>query len=233
MPTTRRDPPLLRMGDCLTDGEFLRRWHLMPYLKHAELIGGVVCMPPPVTAEHGDLLAILAGCLAHYGMLTPGCRGSCNATCLMDGDVPQPDVSLRILPSHGGQSRVQGRYLAGAPEMVAEVCTTGAAYDLHQKRDLYERAGVREYVALVLWEKEVRWHRRAGDRLTVVPPPPDGTYRSEVFAGLWLHAPALLAGDDHAVFDTLHRGMASAEYARFRAHLAARAADPDPPLIVG
>ncbi|GEM_PF-4207213 len=34
---------------------------------------------------------------------------------LMLGDAPQPDEHMRILPEYGGQSRVVGKYLQGAP----------------------------------------------------------------------------------------------------------------------
>jgi Uma2 family endonuclease len=66
---------------------------------------------------------------------------------------------------------------------------------LHQKLELYEEAGVREYLAVLLHEQEVRWHRLSSDHFTVVPRPADGIYRSALFPGLWLDAAALLAGD--------------------------------------
>src|SRR5258707_12015282 len=48
-----RIPPL-QNGDRLTAEEFERRYDAMPELKKAELINGVVYMPPPITMEdHG------------------------------------------------------------------------------------------------------------------------------------------------------------------------------------
>src|SRR5205814_719652 len=128
-------------------------------------------------------------------------------------DVPQPDVYLRILPASGGQSRDRGKYPEGAPEMVAEVCVSSRAYDLHQKRELYRAAGVREYLAVLVEEQAIRWHRRGRTGFRVVPAGADGVHRSAVFPGLWLDGPALLKGDMARVLATLGEGLAAPEHA--------------------
>ena len=119
--------------------------------------------------------------------------------------------------AHHPPSRIasQGRYAAGAPEFLAEVCVSSTAYDLHQKLDVYQAAGVREYLAGLMREREVRWHRLVGDRFEVAPAPADGVYRSAVFPGLWLDAAALLAGDLARVLATLQRGLTTPEHAAF------------------
>jgi hypothetical protein len=45
-------PPLVP-GDFLSRDEFLSCWEAMPWVKRAELIAGVVYMPPPVSTSHG------------------------------------------------------------------------------------------------------------------------------------------------------------------------------------
>jgi Putative restriction endonuclease len=117
---------------------------------------------------------------------------------------------------------VQGRYLRGAPEFLAEVCVTSAAYDLHQKLDLYQESGVQEYLAVLMREREVRWHRLVGGRFEVVAVPADGIYRSAVFPGLWLDAAALLAGNLARVLAVLHDGLQAPEHRAFVEQLAAR-----------
>jgi hypothetical protein len=47
----------LQNGDHLTLAEFERRFDATPNLKKAELIEGVVYMPPPVSVDHGSLMA--------------------------------------------------------------------------------------------------------------------------------------------------------------------------------
>src|SRR5579884_567609 len=187
--------PPLRMGDVLTQEEFLRRWEAMPELKFAELIGGVVYMPSPLGFGHGRTDFHVAGWLGVYAAATPGVEGCNDATWIMGRDVPQPDTSLFVTQEYGGRARMRGPLLEGAPEFAVEVCVTSAAYDLHQKLQLYERQGVEEYLAVLVHEHEVRWHRLEGGRYTVVPVPADGIHRSTVFPGLWLDVAALLADD--------------------------------------
>ncbi|HZY87772.1 MAG TPA: Uma2 family endonuclease [Gemmataceae bacterium] len=222
MATVGQEVPPLVPGDFLSRDEFLRRWEAMPHVKRAELIGGVVYMPSPVSMLHGDTEHHVGTWLGVYEASTPGCRGSNNATWLMGEEAPQPDLSLRVLPEYGGQSAMQGRYASGAPEFLAEVCISSTAFDLHQKLELYQEAGVREYLAVLMREREVRWHRLAGDFFSVVPAPTDGVYRSTMFPGLWLDAPALLAGDLARVLAVLGEGTRSPEHAAFVAQLAAR-----------
>jgi Uma2 family endonuclease len=223
MATVGYKVPELVAGDFLSRDEFLRRWEAMPQVKRAELIRGVVYMPSPLSREHGTTDQDVTTWVGVYKAATPGCEGMTNATWLMgEEESPQPDTSLRILPEYGGQSRTEGRYAAGAPEFLAEVCVSSTAYDLHQKLEVYQEAGVREYLAVLMREREVRWHRLAGGRFEVVPAPAGGVYRSAVFPGLWLDAPALLRGDLARVLAVLNEGLGSPEHRQFVEELARR-----------
>src|SRR5580704_14040418 len=140
-------PPLLRDGDRLTRDEFMRRWEQMPDLHFAELIDGIVYMPSPVSDTHRDFHFLSTCWLGIYAMATPGCAGRDAVTWLMSEDsAPQPDLSLRIKPAFGGQSRIEGEYAAGAPELIVEISHTTSAKDLGVKLRLYERSGVLEYL---------------------------------------------------------------------------------------
>jgi Uma2 family endonuclease len=223
MPTVEEEESLLERGDFLSRDEFLRRWEAAPLVKRAELIQGVVYMPSPLSRRHGARDNDVTAWLGVYRAATPGCEALNNATWLMgDDDAPQPDGALRILPEYGGQSRTQGRYAAGAPEFAAEISVSSTSYDLHQKLEVYQEAGVQEYLAVLMREREVRWHRLTEGRFEVVPVPADGVYRSAVFPGLWLDAPALLAGDLARVLAVLNQGIASAEHQVFVEQLQAR-----------
>src|SRR5207245_72409 len=73
--------PPLENGDHLTREEFERRYDAMPGLKKAELIEGIVYMPPSVSfgghsAPHFDLI----GWLSLYRIATPGIRGGDNGS---------------------------------------------------------------------------------------------------------------------------------------------------------
>ncbi len=221
-PTQTEGVPPLVAGDCLTQAEFIRRYEAMPHLKKAELIGGVVYMPSPVSIEHGEADSPIAGWLFLYVAHTPGCKSGINATWLMLADAPQPDSHLRILPEYGGQSDVTGKYASGAPELVVEVSHSSTSYDLHQKRDLYLAAGVQEYLVVLLEQREVRWLRRVAGTFEPLPADGQGIIRSVAFPGLWLNAPALLRGDVAEMLTTLNQGLQSPEHGEFVSHLERR-----------
>src|SRR5262249_48487156 len=136
-----------------------RRYSAYPEDFKAELIGGVVHVPSPLRLPHGTHHLALGALFWLYAGATPGVQGADNATTILD-DVkePQPDLSLRILPEWGGQSRTdEDEYLVGAPELVAEVAHSSRDIDLYEKRDDYREAGVVEYVVLCLEEREIYW----------------------------------------------------------------------------
>jgi Uma2 family endonuclease len=223
MSTVAQELPPLIAGDHLSRDEFLRRWEAMPQIKRAELIRGVVYMPSPVSPEHGSMELNVGFWLGYYKMLTPGCEGGNNTTWLMlDDESPQLDISLWVLPEYGGRARLRGGLLQGAPEFLSEVCRTSTAFDLHQKLEVYQEAGVQEYLAVLMFEQEVRWHRLSRRRFRVVPAPADGIYRSTIFPGLWLDSAALLGNDLVRVVAVLNEGLASPEHAAFVKKLALR-----------
>jgi hypothetical protein len=220
-----RQIPPLAAGQHLGQAEFLRRYEATSPDFKAELIGGVVHVPSPVGPQHGVSTADIIGWLVNYRARTPGTQVLDNATTAMDElGVPQPDAQLRILPERGGQTRDTGKYISGAPELVAEVAKSSRAIDLGSKRADYERAGVQEYVVVAIKPGEVHWHVRRGRKLARVRPGRDGLYRSKVFPGLWLDPAALLRGDIAGVLAALDRGLATPEHADFVACLAAVAA---------
>ena len=222
MSTLGRAIEPLRAGQRLTVKEFLRRWEAMPEVKFAELINGVVYMPSPQTSDHGRTEIKVDACLATYSAYTVGCDSGTQSTWLMLQSAPQPDSYLWILPEYGGQSRVRGKYHLGAPELAAEICFSSAAYDLSVKKTLYQQAGVQEYVAILVEEEEIRWHRLTKSAYKLCPPTSKVIYRSSVFPGLWLDGPALWKQDLARVLKTLQRGLRSAEHAAFVKTLAAQ-----------
>src|SRR5262245_13685207 len=221
-PPSPPDPPPLESGDCLTRVEFERRYEAMPELKKAELIEGVVYVPSPVTdGKHARPHFHLNGWLFHYVTGTAGVDGGDNASLRLDLDnEPQPDGFLMILPSHGGQARIDEEdYVAGGPELVAEVAASSASYDLHAKLNVYRRSGVREYLVWRVRDGAVDWFVLREGRYEPLAPGAEGITRSEVFPGLWLDTFALVRGDPAGVIRVLEQGLASEEHAAFVAHL--------------
>ncbi len=179
-------------------------------------------MSSPLSVEHADMennLSIWAGT---YRIATPGCASGNNATNLLLGDCPQPDVNLRIIPEFGGKSRIRKKLLFGPAEMLVEVSSSSASMDLHQKFDLYEEAGVSEYLVVIVNRKELRWFRLANKKFKPIEPEAGGVYRSVVFPGHWHDSKALFKDNMAKVLATLQQGIDSDEHQRFIAKLAAR-----------
>ncbi|HEV3166002.1 MAG TPA: Uma2 family endonuclease [Isosphaeraceae bacterium] len=220
-PQTGTLPPLIA-GQRLDRATFHERYEAMPTDTRAELIGGVVHMPSPMSVDHGDNNVPLVVWLDRYAESTPGVRANINSTLLLDelGE-PQPDASLRITAECGGQAHIERDYLAGAPELVVEIARSSRHIDLGAKKDDYERAGVCEYIVVELDPNKVHLFIRRGDQFAGQEPGPDGLFRSEVFPGLWLDAEALFAEDRARIRAALEQSMATAEHANFVARLAA------------
>jgi hypothetical protein len=211
----------LRTGDRMTREEFHRVYESMPAGFEAELIGEIVYVASPLKRRHGTNHLPLGSRFLAYEGHTAGVDSGDNTTILLgeDGE-PQPDLFLRILPEYGGQSRTTADdYVAGAPELIAEITHGSRAIDLHAKKDDYARYGVLEYLVVCLHERQLRWFDLSGNR--ELAPDPDGVFRIRTFPGLWVHGEALLAKDYQRLMATLHQGLATPDHAAFVARLAA------------
>jgi hypothetical protein len=214
--------PPLENGDRLTRPEFERRYDAMPGVKKAELIEGVVYVPSPVShTNHGGPHFDVIAWLGMYRMSTPGVQGGDNSSLRLDLDnEPQPDAFLMIQPDRGGQAKIDSDgYIAGAPELLAEVAASSASYDLHDKLNAYRRSGALEYVVWRVLDQAIDWFILREGNYERLAPDAVGIYKSEVFPGLWLDAAALLRGDLTTVAQILQQGLASPEHAAFAARL--------------
>ena len=225
----REDRPLppLMPGDRLTHEEFMERYRRVSEKVKAERIGGIVFMPPPLAANyHGEPHSDWTGWLWVYSAATPGVVVADNTTThLGSADDAQPDVSLRIDPSHGGRTKLtQDGYIHGAPELIVEVAASSSSYDLGSKLEAYRQAGVNEYIAHRTYDGEIDWFGLVDGRYQKRIADPDGIIRSRVFPGLWLAQHAMLASDRAKVLATLQAGLATPEHATFVLRLAEQAA---------
>ncbi len=215
---------LLREGDRLTRDEFERRYSAMPWVKKAELIEGRVRMASPVRiAEHSNPHGRIQTWIGTFEAETPGVLQGDNATVRLDAaNEYQPDACLIRRADVGGQTRIGADgMLEGPPELVVEVAASSVSTDRQAKRRVYERCGVGEYL---LWDTEqgrVDWWVRRAEGFVPLLPDDDGILRSEVFPGLWLDVPALLAGNMRRVFAVLREGLGSPGHAAYVASLAA------------
>ena len=214
--TTATVPPL-ENGDRLTRAEFERRYHAMPHVKKAELIEGVVYMPSPVHyKKHGAPHARVVAWLGLYVASTPHLDFADNTTVRLDNDnEPQPDALLRIDEQAGGTSKgTDDDYLEGPPELVVEIAASSASYDLHAKRHVYQRNGVKEYVVWRMLESQLTWFYL--DEGVYEPLETEaGVIHSRTFPGLCLKVDALLNGDLAGVLSTLQGCLGGEEHQAF------------------
>jgi Uma2 family endonuclease len=218
-PGPSTDIPELHSGDQMSREEFHRICEQMPPDFKAELIGGTVYVASTLTVQHGTNHLPLGSLFFTYEVHTPGVQCGDNTTILLgENSEPQPDLYLRILPEHGGQSSTTpDDYVKGPPELVAEIAHSSRSIDLHLKRDDYARYGVREYLLLCLQERRLRWFDlSAGQELQLDA---DGILRLRCFPGLWIDVGALLT-KDRRMMTVLKQGLATLEHAAFIKSLA-------------
>ncbi|AFY69974.1 protein of unknown function DUF820 [Thalassoporum mexicanum PCC 7367] len=217
----------LENGDRLTREQFEYRYEMMPELKKAELIEGIVHMASPLRATaHGRPHARIMTWLGTYQAATPGIDCFDNATVRLDADnEPQPDALLRI--EQGGQSQISADdYIEGAPELIVEIAASSVSIDLHAKLNVYRRNQVQEYLVWRVYDGAIDWfrlHRGRYEQLAIAADQAEGMICSAVFPGLWLDSIALLAGDMAKVLIALQQGLATTEHQAFTQQLAQRA----------
>ncbi len=165
--TRTLNPLHLNSGDRLSRAEFERRYEANPEIKKAELIEGVVYTSLPVRHEqHGLPHGMIITWLGVYQAATPGTVLSVEPTVRLDYEnEAQPDALLCLKHQLGGRLRVTGDgYLEGPPELIVEIAASSAAYDLYDKKRVYRRNGVQEYLVWQVYEQRLDgWWRREGE----------------------------------------------------------------------
>lgn len=214
--------PPLESGEVLSQHEFERRYQAMSKVK-AELIEGVVYVASPLRFKsHAQPHSNLMGWLWTYAIATPGVELGDNPTVRLDLDNEvQPDAVLLIAENAGGQSRFSADdYIELAPELVVEVAASSAANDLYDKKNVYRRTGVKEYIVWQTFENKLDWFSwQQGDYIALAADD-EGIVQSQVFPGLRLQVSALLTGNMTKVLAVLQAGLNSPQHGEFMQRLA-------------
>jgi len=160
-------------------------------------------MPSPVTTHHSRPNAVLFGWALAYSLTTPAVEALPNTTVVLDADNEvQPDVLVRRT-ADGASTVSKKGYIAGPPELVIEIAYSSAAYDLHEKRNVYRRSGVQEYLVWRVDDAAVDWWELADGVYSPLAPDANGVVQSKVLPGLALDVPALLKGEIRQVLARL------------------------------
>ena len=135
-------PQLALKRDHFTYGDYLR-W---PDDERWELIDGVAyAMSAAPSVKHQ---AVLGGLLSRIELALRGTPArpyvAPTDVKLSESDVVQPDLLVVCDPA-----KITASHIAGAPDLIVEVLSPGtSAKDLRDKKALYQRAGVCEYLVV-------------------------------------------------------------------------------------
>lgn len=220
--TSRPGVPQLLNGDHLTVPEFERRYEAVQEDQRAELIEGIVVMSPPISSDHGKANSLLDWLLRHYAAATPHTAVAVNTSVRMDGkNEYQPDVMLWIETGNMSRMRMGANgLLEGRPELAVEIALSSRSYDLHEKRAVYQRNQVPEYLVWEVMDARIQWFILEKGEYVLSKERADGLHCSQIFPGLWLNLRALVAGDDKKEFRILDRALKSAGHKNFVKRLA-------------
>ena len=199
---------ILENGDRLNREEFERRY-TVSNIKKAELIEGIVHVASPLRfTSHGKPHSQIIGWLVTYQSMVTGLEVGIEPTVRLDDDnEPQPDAVLFRI---GGNAQIDtDGYITGAPELIAEIAASTVSYDLHSKKRIYERNGVKEYIVWRTLDRQIDWFILENGEYQKLEPDDSGIIRSQEFEGLWLNVNAILQNDMSAVLKTLQTGIAS------------------------
>jgi Uma2 family endonuclease len=193
---------ILENGDRLNRVEFERRY-TASNIKKAELIEGLVYVATPVRfATHAKPHAQIVGWLGTYQAMKTDLKTGIEPTVRLDADnEPQPDAILFRL---GGNAQVdEDGYITGAPELIVEIAASTVSYDLHAKKRVYERNGVKEYIVWRTLDQAIDWFILENGKYVELAPDAAGIMHSREFEGLRLNVTAILNGNMSAVLKTL------------------------------
>ncbi len=199
--------PVLENGDCLNQKEFHQRYETYPKQLKAELVEGIVYMPSPVKPHHAQPHALIMGWLFSYYAVTPDILLYDNATLILDADNEvQPDAMLCRSPAYGGGVQINAEgYLQGAPELAVEISASSVSYDMHQKRRIYQRNGVLEYLVWQIREQHLAWFYLEQGEYRELQADAEGLLHSRVFPGLVLEESAFLNNNPARILQVLQQ----------------------------
>lgn len=111
-----------------------------------EIIDGIAYNMPPAPPTHHQTVALNFAAVLHQKLSGKRCRPFTAPIDVRfsDTDVVQPDVLVVCDPS-----KITPSHIDGAPDLVVEVLSPStSAKDMREKKALYQRGGVREYLVI-------------------------------------------------------------------------------------
>ena len=206
---------MLRNGNHLDQPTFHRYYEAAGPDYRAELLRGVVYGASPISGSHAYFHVDSTAWLRYYTRRTLGTAAWSCASYILGGDSElQPDLSVTLKAPGVHPSAVPSPFHS-PPKLIVEVAYSSRAYDLFEKKSLYEEYGVEEYLVVSLAQRKVYWFARSGAQFHELQPDTNQVLRSVALPGLWLNVPALFEPDLEKVERTVDEGLRSPEHAAF------------------
>jgi Uma2 family endonuclease len=159
----------------------------------ADLIDGVIYMQSPPSIPHeivfGFLLHLVDIYVRHKKL--GDVVGSRAAARLGKHDGPEPDL---MFISKERQHIIKFEHVDGAPDLIVEIISQGAAYiDRSKKKKQYAKFGVREYWLINPNKQTAEFFINREGQWESLPITAEGVFHSVVMPGFWLHPDWLFA----------------------------------------
>jgi Putative restriction endonuclease len=164
---------------------------------------------PELSVHQSALLTDLALCINRYRLFSPGFYVCVMAKVQLSAEEAEvPGLVAMLNYGRMKQCEVRDEVFHGPPNFVLDVFESADDPDFLRRRELFCRAGVREYfVAIQDQPIEYYWHRLNEGKYELVQPDEDGILRSQALPNLWLAQQALVDRDWWAVLGCIERGV--------------------------
>lgn len=189
---------------------------------------------PELTTSQSVLLTDLALCVNHYRLYTPGIYVCLHVPVKFD---PQTTIvpGLIAMVNHGKlkQCEPMEHGFEGPPNFVLDVLADDDLTEYERRRDLFERFGVTEYVAVEDADSPVmHWNRLDNGRFRTIESDVPGVIRSMALPGLWIPTDALAKRDWWTIIAAIERGVTRLGHHEFQETIWHKSGRPSPDVPI-
>jgi hypothetical protein len=162
------------------------------------------------------LLTDIAMCINYYRLFTPGLYCCVNVAVQLDSGT-RFGAGIVVQVNHGVLKQCEPNYgFDGPPNFVLDVFPGGDLLDYEHRRECFERAQVREYVALqdtdpVQWF----WNRLIDGKFSVIESADNELIMSAALPGLWIPSYSLKNRNWWAIMAAIARGVSRVGHHEF------------------
>lgn len=150
----------------------------------------------------------------YYRTFTPGLNVCAHPTVVLGKNIVQPHVAAQFASGPETQSQIDERgMIVGPPNLVCEIFPRYGLEGYEDKCRLYERAGVKEFIAWQVGQEIFIWHRLNSDGVyEMVEEDVPNMIKSVALPGFWIRNAAFRDRNWQKLFLTIDEGTQSPEH---------------------